>query len=238
MFIGLLFWTVVMVTEWCLPVVFCQLDKINDEFRSNWIEKIHLVWPFFVKIRAWRGIFKSNMMKTWKTSSCLCVLLLDQWKSKPNRHIDLWDKQNFCSFLCGSQLASQENIGYSGTSEDLLSKLVLKRSLIRAGWYDSPAVTCPHHILSCCCAPLRRAWLCLLPILQLGSCNLLSKLLKPNSVLTHHVLQPPDLCGGPPWCHSTVSGVSLVWGAPDWTWVSKCHLKCSLVCSCCWGLTD
>lgn len=89
---------------------FCQLDKINDEFRFKWIEKIHVVWPFFVKIRAWRGIFKSNMMKTWKTSSCLCVLLLDQWKSKPNRHIDLWDKQNFYSFLCGSQLASQENI--------------------------------------------------------------------------------------------------------------------------------
>lgn len=80
----------------------------------------------------------------------------------------------------------------------------------------SPAVTCPHHILSCCCASLRRSWFCLLPALPLGSHSLLlSKLLKPTSVPAHRVLQSHYHSGGPRCFHSTVAGVSLVWGTQN-----------------------
>lgn len=83
-----------------------QLKKIQ-EFLFTWIQIMHLIWSFFVKIRAWSGISKSNVTKTWKTSSCLCVLL-HQWQRKPDRHTaDLWGKSNFsCSFLRGSHLIS------------------------------------------------------------------------------------------------------------------------------------
>lgn len=47
------------------------------EFIFTWIQRIYLIWPFSVKIRAWSRILKSNMTKTWKTFSCLCVLMHD-----------------------------------------------------------------------------------------------------------------------------------------------------------------
>lgn len=52
------------------------------------------------------------------------------------------------------------------------------------------------------------------PPALLGGCSfLLSKLLKPSSVLTHQVLQPPDHHDGPFWCHPSAAAASL--GSPE-----------------------
>lgn len=112
MFIGLLFWMAMMVAEWCLPMVFVSWTK----FMMNW--KNSSSTSFLCEDRAWRGIFKSKMTKTWKTSSSLCSLLPDQWKSEPNWYTaDVSNKQNLSwSFLCGSHLVSQKNRGCSWTS--------------------------------------------------------------------------------------------------------------------------
>lgn len=109
------------------------------------------------------------MTKTWKTSPCLCVLL-HQWHCKPDRHTaDLDGKSNFsCSFVCDSRLICLAWLNSMMQVVQWPLEVSCPNSVSRELWRwvlgISPTGTCPHHVLSWCCAPLWRAWLSSCPV--------------------------------------------------------------------------